>query len=158
MKKLLVVSVLVMAMAINVMAGQEKVPVCHNGRTIWISEKALDAHLSHGDEYGTCEDGNYCRMTQEAFADALAADAVDHDTVPLRCAIRHYKNRPVAGFNLNFDILDEEYCKEVDALPEGMYHFRIEVTTPDGYVLTDEATIQMYEREMNNRSKLLNFK
>jgi len=31
-----------------------KIPVCHNGHTIYISENALQAHLNHGDCIGEC--------------------------------------------------------------------------------------------------------
>lgn len=37
--------------------GQERVTVCHNGRTIAISTAALPAHLAHGDTEGECQDG-----------------------------------------------------------------------------------------------------
>jgi hypothetical protein len=32
----------------------KKVPVCHNGHTIWIAVQALPAHLRHGDCLGEC--------------------------------------------------------------------------------------------------------
>jgi hypothetical protein len=34
--------------------GASKVQVCHRGRTIWISQDALGAHLAHGDTLGPC--------------------------------------------------------------------------------------------------------
>ena len=47
--------------------GNEKVNICHNTSseknpqvTINVSEKAIPAHLSHGDFVGTCEDGPDC--------------------------------------------------------------------------------------------------
>jgi hypothetical protein len=40
-------------------AGQEKVTLCHKGRTITVGEPALEAHLSHhfGDREGACQTG-----------------------------------------------------------------------------------------------------
>lgn len=35
-------------------AKNNKVLVCHNGTTLSIDEKALDAHLAHGDVLGEC--------------------------------------------------------------------------------------------------------
>jgi len=37
----------------NIIPGQ-RVPVCHNGHTIYISLNAVDAHLKHGDCLGKC--------------------------------------------------------------------------------------------------------
>jgi hypothetical protein len=37
----------------NMLSGQ-KVPVCHNGHTIYVSVNAIDAHLAHGDCLGKC--------------------------------------------------------------------------------------------------------
>jgi hypothetical protein len=34
--------------------GASKVQVCHRGKTIWISQDALGAHLAHGDTLGPC--------------------------------------------------------------------------------------------------------
>ena len=34
--------------------GSGKVTICHNGKTIEVSEKSLDAHLRHGDYLGPC--------------------------------------------------------------------------------------------------------
>jgi hypothetical protein len=34
----------------------KKIPVCHNGHTIYISKNALKAHLKHGDCIGECTD------------------------------------------------------------------------------------------------------
>ena len=34
--------------------GGEKVAVCHKGKTLWIAEPAVDAHLKHGDTLGPC--------------------------------------------------------------------------------------------------------
>jgi hypothetical protein len=37
----------------NILPGQ-RVPVCHNGQTIYVSVNAVDAHLAHGDCLGNC--------------------------------------------------------------------------------------------------------
>ena len=34
--------------------GQEKVLVCHKGKTLEVAAPALDAHLRHGDPRGPC--------------------------------------------------------------------------------------------------------
>jgi len=34
----------------------EKVLICHNGNTLEVSERAVPAHLSHGDTLGACVD------------------------------------------------------------------------------------------------------
>ena len=34
--------------------GQRKVAICHNGKTIYVAEPALKAHLAHGDYAGEC--------------------------------------------------------------------------------------------------------
>lgn len=36
-------------------SNQSKVEICHNGRTICISQNAVQAHLNHGDTLGSCE-------------------------------------------------------------------------------------------------------
>lgn len=38
--------------------NRPKVEVCHNGRTICISENAVQAHLNHGDTLGSCEESD----------------------------------------------------------------------------------------------------
>jgi hypothetical protein len=38
--------------------NQNKVEICHKGRTICISENAVQAHLNHGDTLGSCEESN----------------------------------------------------------------------------------------------------
>ena len=45
--------------------AEGKVFVCHNGKTLEISENALQAHLDHGDTEGTCDgdDGMLVRIT-----------------------------------------------------------------------------------------------
>ncbi len=43
-----------------------KVPVCHNGHTIWISVQAVPAHLRHGDCIGEC---TYEREKSNGFDD-----------------------------------------------------------------------------------------
>jgi hypothetical protein len=35
-------------------AGQDKVTICHNGRTLEVSQSALQAHLNQGDTVGAC--------------------------------------------------------------------------------------------------------
>jgi hypothetical protein len=35
-------------------AGNAKVQVCHRGKTIWVDQHALRAHLAHGDTLGPC--------------------------------------------------------------------------------------------------------
>ena len=42
--------------AVNAAQGQygKKVTICHKGKTITVSKKALPAHLRHGDTVGTC--------------------------------------------------------------------------------------------------------
>ena len=37
--------------------GQEKVTICHKGKTITVAEPAVPAHLGHGDTVGPCEYG-----------------------------------------------------------------------------------------------------
>jgi len=37
--------------------GQEKVLVCHKGKTIEIASPAAQAHLNHGDTAGACPNG-----------------------------------------------------------------------------------------------------
>lgn len=32
-----------------------KVAICHKGKTIYVDEAAVDAHLGHGDYMGTCK-------------------------------------------------------------------------------------------------------
>jgi hypothetical protein len=35
-------------------ASRSKVQICHKGRTIWVNENAVQAHLNHGDTLGPC--------------------------------------------------------------------------------------------------------
>jgi hypothetical protein len=35
--------------------GQERVTICHKGKTITVSDCAVPAHLRHGDSVGACE-------------------------------------------------------------------------------------------------------
>ncbi len=35
--------------------GSNKVPICHKGKTIYVDESAVDAHLGHGDYIGVCK-------------------------------------------------------------------------------------------------------
>lgn len=50
----LVAVVMVMGMVAPAMAGTAKVEICHKGETITVSEKAVPAHLKHGDSLGAC--------------------------------------------------------------------------------------------------------
>jgi hypothetical protein len=34
--------------------GHDRVPICHNGRTIEVAPPAVAAHLAHGDSLGAC--------------------------------------------------------------------------------------------------------
>ena len=34
--------------------GPDKVAICHKGKTIYVSESAVKAHLKHGDYMGIC--------------------------------------------------------------------------------------------------------
>jgi len=34
--------------------GTDKVAICHKGKTIYVSESAVKAHLRHGDYIGIC--------------------------------------------------------------------------------------------------------
>ena len=38
----------------NVYETRGKVAICHKGKTIYIDEAAVKAHLKHGDFMGTC--------------------------------------------------------------------------------------------------------
>ena len=38
----------------NVYETTGKVAICHKGKTIYIDEAAVNAHLKHGDYIGTC--------------------------------------------------------------------------------------------------------
>lgn len=38
----------------NCFPADGKAVVCHKGKTLQVSENALDAHLKHGDDYGAC--------------------------------------------------------------------------------------------------------
>jgi hypothetical protein len=45
--------------------------VCHNGQTLCIAKPAVQAHLNHGDQLGTCSNGN--RMQNPTFTTAKTA-------------------------------------------------------------------------------------
>jgi len=34
--------------------GQDKVTICHNGKTMQVAAPAVQAHLNHGDTLGAC--------------------------------------------------------------------------------------------------------
>lgn len=40
--------------AIPAAARQEKVSICHNGKTLEVAQAAVNAHLGHGDTFGPC--------------------------------------------------------------------------------------------------------
>jgi len=42
--------------SIEILPGARKVPVCHNGKTIFVLVSQLAAHLAHGDCIGSCVD------------------------------------------------------------------------------------------------------
>lgn len=58
LRAFLLITVLLAASVLPVSAKGHKVTICHKGRTISVSAKALDAHLDHGDwvvtETATC--------------------------------------------------------------------------------------------------------
>jgi hypothetical protein len=39
----------------NVYQTEDKVAICHKGKTIYIDQAAVKAHLKHGDSMGTCQ-------------------------------------------------------------------------------------------------------
>ncbi len=60
--------------AISAVQGQygKKVTICHKGKTITVSKKALPAHLRHGDTVGTCAEA---KAKKAKIAKAKAAKA-----------------------------------------------------------------------------------
>ncbi len=81
-----------LALANPVMAGGNKVDVCHippgnpdNKHTITISNKALDAHLAHGDLAGSCENQVTCPCWdggEDSVATSLQAFWTDNTPLP----------------------------------------------------------------------------
>ncbi len=56
---ILILVLFVFCFSVDIAFGQEldtdkKVTICHNGKTIEVSQKSLDAHLRHGDYLGAC--------------------------------------------------------------------------------------------------------
>ncbi len=41
----------------NVNETNDKVAICHKGKTIYVDGAAVNAHLAHGDYTGTCQLG-----------------------------------------------------------------------------------------------------
>ncbi len=39
--------------------GQEKVAVCHKGKTLYLPKPAVQAHMKHGDKSGACKKKQY---------------------------------------------------------------------------------------------------
>ena len=54
MRKIVCLLILV---AGGILLAPKKLPVCHNGKEIWVSVQALTAHLAHGDCFGGCDVG-----------------------------------------------------------------------------------------------------
>ena len=74
----------------DVFAGQEdKVEVCHKGKTITVGAAAVPGHIGHGDEVGACNGGGLkgtliecdCGTGQDVFCagSALTCSVVDKE-------------------------------------------------------------------------------
>ena len=60
----------ILAGAVAVTAGGEKVKIMHNGRVIEVSANAVNAHLNHGDEIMVLFEGEW--MTESNMNDLVA--------------------------------------------------------------------------------------
>ena len=132
------------AKASNTDVDTDKVAVCHNGRTLWVSENALDAHLAHGDFLGTCEESGGCEESTEAFEFAKVAESTA-DTTKMRknglyqFSADYQKDPEKSGIYINAFVDNEDFGAGLENLPDGEYHGRIELTAPDGQVIVVEV-------------------
>ncbi|WP_165699437.1 DUF4979 domain-containing protein [Hymenobacter jejuensis] len=63
-------------------AGSDKVQVCHKGQVICVAAGALNAHLGHGDQLGSCAPTASRNPGQELKAPALATTAPIFEAYP----------------------------------------------------------------------------
>lgn len=85
----------------NIKSGV-KVPVCHNGHTIYISKNALKAHLAHGDCIGEC--------TVEKIPDRRSFDEKEKQEKP---PFTIYPNPAREKITIKFD---KDECKDAKRL------------------------------------------
>ncbi len=124
-----------------------KALLCHNGKTISVSQNAVDAHLAHGDFVGSCEEENTCGEATLAFEDAKLAEA-DVDLSEGRVggfyktSSTHPNTPNTSGMHLNVFIDDGEFGDQLEYMADGQYHGRLEITGPDGNVIVVEVNFE----------------
>ena len=88
-------------MSLNAFGASAKVQVCHDGKTIYVSQSAVSAHMGHGDTVGDC-DG--------ASLEPGAPVAV----VMMRCAESAGNEMEVVAFSASFDYASIQPVEPVD--------------------------------------------
>lgn len=85
----------------------DKVAVCHKGKTICVSANAVPAHLAHGDQLGDCGGSNARMMAQgEAPVEMNSAQFYNHPSAfsnrtTLAFALENDESFSLAVYNLN---------------------------------------------------------
>ena len=88
-------------MSLNAFGASAKQQVCHDGKTIHVSQSAVSAHMGHGDTLGSCGDASF-------GPDAPAA------VVMMRCAASAESVMEVVSFSASFDYASIQPVEPVD--------------------------------------------
>jgi hypothetical protein len=88
-------------MSLNAVGAGNKELVCHDGKTINVSQSAVSAHLGHGDSLGSCGDVSFNPGTPAAV-------------VMMRCAESAGNVMEVVSFSASFDYASIQPVEPVD--------------------------------------------
>lgn len=124
---------------IELLPGARKVPVCHNGQTLYVLVQTLEAHLAHGDCIGECVSAGPISQTQTVpsdnkskslpfvvypnpTAETVTIRMIDNECPVARVELLDYYGRIIRSVNPSEQIV---ITVDLNSLKSGNYILRV---------------------------------
>ena len=109
-----------------------KVEICHNGKTICVSIRAVQAHLNHGDELGSCDNANQLVISKvhaypNPFKNHVDIKFNTSSTANVEFLIYNFRGTLVKRYNQNVRGGNSEVPMSLESLRKGLYFLKVRI-------------------------------
>ena len=109
-----------------------KVEICHNGKTICVSIRAVQAHLNHGDELGSCDNANQLVISKvhaypNPFKNHVNIKFYNSATADVEFLIYNFRGTLVKRYNQNVLSGNSEVPMSLESLRKGLYFLKVRI-------------------------------
>ncbi|MDX5586420.1 MAG: T9SS type A sorting domain-containing protein [Aureibaculum sp.] len=109
-----------------------KVEICHNGNTICVSPSAVQAHLNHGDELGSCDSANQLVISKvhaypNPFKNHVNIKFNTSSTADVEFLIYNFRSTLVKRYNQNVLSGNSEVPMSLESLRKGLYFLKVRI-------------------------------